>query len=61
MYEDLSRLSPNERAQRYLELARVARMQAAARRDGEATTFLEIAEQWELLAKEFAAITGRLS
>ena len=61
MYEELSRLPPKERAQRYLELARLARMQAASRRDGEAATFLEIAEQWELLAKEFMAITGRLA
>ena len=58
MDEELFRLAPQQQIEKYLELARAARQQANRMPDGEATTFLQIAEQWELLAKEMMAIVG---
>ena len=58
MDEKLFRLPPEQLVQRYLELAKAARAQAAARRNGQSSTFLQIAEQWELLAKETMVIAG---
>jgi len=52
MDDKLSRLPLKQRIQCYLELANAARRQAAAQSNGKSNHFLQLAEQWELLAKE---------
>ena len=48
----LSKLPPRERAKRYRELAKEARIQAAHCKGEKQTEFIKIAGQWEQFARE---------
>ena len=49
---ELSQLPPRERAKRYRELAREARLQATGSKGEAQIAFVKFAGQWEQLARE---------
>jgi len=49
---DISKLPPRERAKRYRELAKEARVHAAHAKGDEQAAFIKFAGKWELLARE---------
>ena len=55
---DLSELTPTERAKRYREIARQARVEAANAQEDARYALLQLAAQWERLAETVATGTA---
>jgi hypothetical protein len=54
---DIGKLPPEEQAKRFLAFARDARAEAAKSTGTIRVSLLQIAEQWEMLAKEIERLT----